>query len=145
MDTSKIVEGIKNASLICQCEVINRDPIVIIDGAHNPEGMKKFCDISLLKVSQGKPIHVIFACCKDKNLGGILSVIGETTNDLTLTTFDYPAARGEEEFFLFAGDYKFEANPISLLKEKMEEFKDDCIIVTGSEFFASQIRKQFIR
>lgn len=144
-DIEKAKEGIAQAKLLCQTEVVNEKPLVIVDGAHNPEGMKKFCDISLTNVLKGKPIHVIFACCKDKNLGGILSVVGEITNDLTITTFEHPRARGEEEFFLFAEDYKYVGDPIELLKAKMEEFPDDCIIVTGSEYFAAQMRKYFIK
>ena len=144
-EPQKVVDGIKEAVLPCQCEKVNNNPIVIIDGAHNPEGMKAFCDISLLKAIENKPIHVIFACCKDKNLGGLLSVIGETTNDLTITTFNHPRARNEEEFFLFAGDYKFVDDPQELLKQKMEEFPDDCFIITGSEYFAAYMRKMFIK
>ena len=144
-EPQKVVDGIKEVVLPCQCEKVNNNPIVIIDGAHNPEGMKAFCDISLLKAIENKPIHVIFACCKDKNLGALLSVIGETTNDLTITTFNHPRARNEEEFFLFAGDYKFVDNPQELLKQKMEEFPDDCFIITGSEYFAAYMRKMFIK
>lgn len=145
IDKTKAVEGIGKVILPCQTEIVNKEPLVIIDGARNQEAMKKFCDVALLKITQSKPIHVIFACCKDKNLGGLLSVIGETTNDLTITTFDNPAARGEEEYFLFADDYKFVEDPIQLLKDKMNEFPDDCFIITGSLAFASIMRKQFIK
>lgn len=143
--SEKVVSELRNAFIPCQCEVVNKNPLVIIDGAHNPEGMKKFCDISLLQITGNKPIHVLFACCKDKNLGGLLSVIGETTNDLTITTFNSPRARGEEEFFLFAGDYQFESDAKELLKNKMSEFPDDCFIITGSEIFAAEMREMFIK
>lgn len=142
-DPVQVRNGIKDTFIPCQTEVVNKSPLVIVDGAHNPEGMKKFCDISLLKVTENRPIHVLFACSKDKNLSGLLAVVGETTNDLTITTFDSPKARGEDEFFLFAEDYKYAPNPEELLKQKMEEFPDDCIIITGSEQFAAQMRKLF--
>ena len=142
-DPIQVRNGIKEAFIPCQTEVVNKSPLVIVDGAHNPEGMKKFYDISLLKVTENKPIHVLFACSKDKNLSGLLAVVGETTNDLTITTFDSPKARGEDEFFLFAEDYKYAPNPKELLKQKMEEFPDDCIVITGSEQFAAQMRKLF--
>lgn len=144
-DPIKVREGIQEAFIPCQVEVVSKKPLVIVDGAHNPEAMKRFCDVSLLKVINEKPIHVIFACTKDKNLSGLLAVIGETTRDLTITTFDSPKARGEDEFFLFADDYKYVDNPEELLRQKMEEYPDDCIIITGSQQFAAQMRKLFIK
>ena len=139
-DIEKVKEGIKKVVLPCQCEVIHNNPLVIIDGARNPEGIKKFCDVSLLKLIKERPIHVIFACCKDKNLSGLLAVIGEITNDLTLTTFDNPNAREEDEYFLFLEDYQFSKDAKQLLLDKMNEFPDDCIIITGSLAFVTYMR-----
>lgn len=144
-DTEKVVEGISKVQLPCEVEIVSRNPLVIIDGARNQEAMKKFCDVELLKIIKSRPIHVIFACCKDKNLSALLAVVGETTHDLTITTFDSPRARGEDEYFLFAEDYKFVADPIQLLNDKMQEFPDDCFFITGSLAFAALMRKQFIK
>ena len=49
----------------------------------------------------------------------------------------------EDEYFLFLGDYQFRENAVELLKEKMEQFPEDVILVTGSLAFAAYMRKAF--
>ena len=81
---------------------------------------------------------------RDKNLGNMLSSLGAITDDLTITTFDNPRARTEEEYFLFAADYPFVENAEELIKSKMAEFPDDVILITGSLAFAAYAKKLFV-
>ena len=60
-----------------------------------------------------------------------------------MTTFDNPRARTEDEYFLFRDDYYFEADALALLKNKMEQFPDDAILVTGSLAFAGYMKDKF--
>ena len=117
--------------------------VVIIDGAHNPGAVEALCKSSIYNVLEGRPVHIVFACFRDKNIGNMLSSLGAITDDLTLTTFDHPRARTEDEYFLFLGDYKFEQDAKELIKNKMNEFPDDVILITGSLAFAALVRKWF--
>lgn len=142
IEIDKAVSGVKKVKMACRFEIVNHNPLVILDGAHNPEAAKE-ATISLMKyLGERKPIHVIFSCFRDKNLGSLLSHFGSLGNDLTLTTFPHPRARTEDEYFLFLGDYPYEQDAIKLLKNKMEEYKDDVILVTGSLAFVSYIKKE---
>ena len=143
IDNEKAKEGLASISIDCRMDVVHKDPLVIVDGAHNPEAMKALCETSIGNVTKGKCLHVIFACFRDKNLGNMLSSLGAITDDLTITTFDNPRARTEEEYFLFCGEYLFVENPIDLIKEKMQNYPDDAILVTGSLAFAAYIKKAF--
>ena len=127
----------------CRMDVLKKQPLVIVDGAHNPEAMKQLCETSIYPVAQGKPIHVVFACFRDKNLGNMLSSLGAITDDLTITTFDNPRARTEDEYFLFAADYPFVENAEELIRSKMQEFPDDVILATGSLAFAAYVKDLF--
>lgn len=144
IDVQKAKEGIGEVYMECRMDVVKDNPIVIIDGAHNPEAMKKLCSTPLGLITKGKPIHVVFACFRDKNLGNMLSYLGAITDDLTITTFDNPRARTEEEYFLFAADYPFVENAEELIKSKMAEFPDDVILITGSLAFAAYAKKLFV-
>ena len=101
------------------------------------------CKDSLPIVVGDKPVHVIFACFRDKNLAGLLASVGEITDDLTITTFDNPRARTEDEYFLFAQDYPFVEDAKSLLIEKIQQYPEDVILVTGSLAFAAYIKSLF--
>ena len=139
----KAVVGIGKTKMPCRLEILNENPLVVVDGAHNPEGMALLCKDALPQIVRDRPVHVIFACFRDKNLAGMLASVGEITDDLTLTTFDNPRARTEDEYFLFAQDYPFEADAVALLKRKIEEFPEDIILVTGSLAFAAYMSAAF--
>ena len=144
IDVEKGKAGISEVYMECRMDVIKEKPLIIIDGAHNPEAMKILCEKSLGHVTQGKNIHVIFACFRDKNLGNMLSYLGAVTDDLTITTFDNPRARTEEEYFLFAADYPFVENAEELIRNKIAEFPEDAILITGSLAFAAYAKKLFL-
>ncbi len=143
-EIDKVKEGLANTFMKCRMEVVSKKPLVIVDGGHNPEAIKNLCDSSLYTAMEGKPIHVVFACFRDKNLGNMLAVLGEVTDDLTMTTFDNPRARTEDEYFLFLQDYPFESNAKELIVRKMNEYPEDAILVTGSLAFASYVRELFV-
>ena len=139
-DPSLVVKGIEKVFMPCRGELYSKEPMIILDGAHNPEAMKNLCERSIYSITKEKPIHVVFCCFRDKNLGGMLSSLGEITDDLTLTTFDNPRARSVDEYFLFLGDYPFKENAKELIQEKINNFPNDAILVTGSLAFAAYVR-----
>ena len=147
LDTFKVnEEGIRNglntSHMIARMNIINSHPYVIIDGAHNPEAMETLKQ-SLETLPFIKPIHVIFACFKDKNIERMLAELNFISSDITLTTFDHPRARTYEEYFLFAGEYPFVEDYQKAIVDKMNEFKDDIILITGSLAFASLVNDTF--
>ena len=115
-------------------------PLVIIDGAHNAEAAYATVNAYMRRVR--RQCHVIFSCFRDKNLGALLAQFGSIPGELTLTTFPHPRARTEDEFFLFLDEYTFQEDAIALIKQKMEEFPEDVILVCGSLAFAAYIRKE---
>lgn len=140
----KVLSGIWNNFMPCRMDIIKNNPMVILDGAHNPEAMAKLCESHIYVVTQNKPIHVIFACFRDKNLGNMLASLGAITDDLTITTFNNPRARTQDEYFLFADDYPFEENALELINRKINEFPDDAILITGSLAFSAYVKKLFL-
>ena len=142
-EKEKVAEGLGNVYMPCRLDIVKKQPLVIIDGAHNPEGMSMLCKDSLTNVVGEKPVHVIFACFRDKNLAGLLASVGEITDDLTITTFNNPRARTEDEYFLFAQDYPFVGDAKQLLIDKINQYPDDAILVTGSLAFAAYMKTLF--
>ena len=129
-------KGLKAKLLPCRFEYIKKN--VMVDGAHNPEAMKSLAE-TLSKVEQ-RPIHVIFAAFRDKNIDQMLIALGSISNDVVLTTFDHKRARTEEEYFLYLGDYKFVDDYLGYIKELEEKYPEDLILITGSLCFAGLVR-----
>ena len=135
-----IKEGLANTYMPVRMEILKEKPLLIVDGSHNPEGVNNLVK-SLQNVAQNREIHVLFACFRDKNIERMIAYLGEYSKDITLTTFPHERARTEEEFFLYMEDYSFKEDAIAAIKELMEKYPDDCILVTGSLAFAAYIKQ----
>ena len=138
-----IKEGLANTYMPVRMEILKEKPLLIVDGSHNPEGVNNLVK-SLQNVAQNREIHVLFACFRDKNIERMIAYLGEYSKDITLTTFPHERARTEEEFFLYMEDYAFKEDAIAALKELMEKYPDDCILVTGSLAFAAYIKQNLL-
>lgn len=137
-----ISQGLADVKMPCRMDFMAKHPNVLIDGGHNPEGMKNLKK-AVESLGFGGNIRVIFACFTDKNLQGMLAVIGELADELILTTFDNPRARTLEDYFLFAEDYKFIESPKEAIENCIENYPSDLIIVTGSLAFAAYAKGLF--
>ena len=133
--------GLKSVSMECRMDVLDNDKLTIIDGAHNPEAFEKLSN-SLQKGRFNKNIRVLLASFKDKNIIQMLSIIGSISESITLTTFDHPRARKEEDYFLFVSDYDFIDDPIEAYKKLKEQYPEDIILITGSLAFAAYMKKR---
>ena len=134
VDEEAIKAGLASVSVPGRFTLIKESPIIIIDGAHNPEAIHHLReDIDALALN--KPIHVVFASFRDKNITNMLPEIA-LLGDVSLTTFDHVRARNEEDYFLYLEEYKFVEDHISLIREIKSNYPDDVILVTGSLVFA---------
>lgn len=123
-------------------DIISNKPTIILDGAHNPEAMQNLSK-SIAKHQYSSQIHVLFCCFRDKNIQSMLETLSLLSNDVILTTFNHPRARTEEEYFLFAEDYRFVNDYKSALNELISTYPDDIILITGSLAFVSFVKKDF--
>ncbi|MBO4449304.1 MAG: bifunctional folylpolyglutamate synthase/dihydrofolate synthase [Clostridiales bacterium] len=69
-----ISEGISLTRWKCRCEILSLDPLVIIDGGHNPQGAESlaitFNDI-LDGSLKGKPLRIVAGMMADKDVRGV--------------------------------------------------------------------------
>ena len=111
---------------------------VIFDGAHNPEAIDALMK-SLMPLTAGKPVHVLFASMRDKNIAVELPRLGTDAKDITLTTFSHPFAKGEMDYFLYTADYPYVENAKMALQNLQHLYPEDWILVTGSEAFVKEL------
>lgn len=137
-----VYKGLLTSKLKCRMDIINeKKTTVIIDGSHNPEAMNLLAkDMSI--VSKGKPIHILFACFKDKNIENMLASMNLLTNDIVLTTFAHSRCRTIDEYFLYVDDYKYEENHQTALQNLLDKYPNDIILVTGSLAFAFLVKDE---
>ncbi len=141
VEESALKEGLKLPLPKGKFEVIQGEPLLIIDGAHNPEAIKKLRnDVDLLGL--GKEIFVIFATFKDKNITSMLPEIG-LLGKTYITTFNHSRARDEFDYFLFLNEYEYNSDYKALINQIKNEHPESAIVIAGSNIFACLVSDEY--
>ena len=125
-------------------EVVSREPLMILDGAHNPHAIK-----TLLATLQERfaDYHkeILFTCIKTKALEDMLDLLGAIPDtELILTHFDDSRATDESVLKEAAKSRNLSYQDWQdFLEQKLTDKKEEkqtVRIVTGSLYFLSQVR-----
>ena len=143
-----VYEGLEKAVQIGRFEIMKRDPLVIIDGAHNPDGARTLRE-TCLKLLEGKRILMLTGMLKDKDTVGILGEFMKITHDFVVTEPDNPRKmtafelRSEVES-MGARAISFK-DPDDALDFAMNASKDyDCLVCAGSLYLIGHLRARLI-
>ena len=140
IDENHIKSGLKNAFIPARLEVVSRDPLIIIDGAHNPDGATSL--VAALK--EFKDVTAIIGVMGDKNYGEVLAKTLPYCKNVVCVTPEGPRSLPADELCCQAKKYcdnVFVADTLetSILLAK-EVSKSQPIFVFGSLYLASQLR-----
>ena len=138
-----VVQALEETSWSGRLEIVSKDPLVILDGAHNPHAIKALV-ATLQERFADHQKEILFTCIKTKALEDMLDLLSALPDtELTLTHFDDSRATDEEVL-------KAAARSRKLNYQSWQEFLDQKIteneekktvrIVTGSLYFLSQVR-----
>lgn len=127
-------------------EQVSKNPLIILDGAHNPEKMR--ATISSLDGNY----CAVFAATKQKDVKGMLVELIPKTSKLFVTQYGVFTDMGRVESLtpqeladvikeMKKGNYSLVSEP----KQALEKAKEECerILVTGSLYLVGEIRNLF--
>ena len=77
-------------------QILRRDPIVIVDGAHNPGGARVLA-ASLRSYFPEQPVTLVLGISADKDRAGILRALAPVASRLILTAYGSPRAASPAE------------------------------------------------
>lgn len=139
-----LVKALKETKWKGRFEVLKTNPLVVIDGAHNPQGIDALCN-NLSKYLDYDKIYLIFGVLKDKDVDDMLMNITSMANEIITLSPNSPRALSSEElkekvsFFnkncISCKDYK-EAYDYFLAKAT----KKDLILICGSLYMIGDFR-----
>ncbi|MEK3890571.1 bifunctional folylpolyglutamate synthase/dihydrofolate synthase [Bacillus sp. FSL K6-3431] len=142
LDEAIIRSGLIKAYWPGRMEILHTEPVILIDGAHNPEGLRAL-SAALDNRYLGKNIKVIFAALKDKDLTEMFSVFNNMNVELHVTQFDFPRAASAEELKAMSGNHVIKAHVEwrALIKEQINSMQsNEVLVITGSLYFISLVR-----
>ncbi|ORO44212.1 dihydrofolate synthase [Streptococcus oralis subsp. tigurinus] len=139
-----VAQALKETRWPGRLEVVSSNPLLILDGAHNPHAIKALL-ATLRERFADYHKEILFTCIKTKALEDMLDLL-ETVPDsqLTLTHFDDSRATNESVLKETAKSRNLNYRGWQdFLEQKLTDKKEEkqtVRIVTGSLYFLSQVR-----
>ena len=144
-----ISRGLEKTRWQARFEVISKDPLVIFDGAHNPEGIAAAVE-SIRHYFGNERVYALTGVLRDKDYNIIASDISKVASRAFTLTPDNPRALSAEEYAEVLKEKGVEATPYpdieSALSAAREQAKRDGVplICMGSLYLYSSIIDYFI-
>ncbi|ADI25897.1 folylpolyglutamate synthase/dihydrofolate synthase family protein [Geobacillus sp. C56-T3] len=144
IDPEHIADGLATAAWPGRFEQVSDSPLIILDGAHNEAGIRSLVE-TVRAHYPDKRVHVLFAALTDKPLERMVQRLDELADTITFTTFDFPRAAAAEQLAdlsshpqkAVTGDW------IGWIGEKKNQMgSDELMLITGSLYFISEVRKR---
>ena len=138
-----ITEGIAAAVLCGRTEILSTRPLVMLDGGHNPDGMRALARV----IADKRPVHAVIGLCADKNLRAALGeIIPFVDSFVTVDGFSDRAENAEKLAELInslGGRASTAKSPLpELIAEISRSNPDGLTLVCGSLYLVSAVHAQ---
>ncbi|PLX26053.1 hypothetical protein C0580_00750 [Candidatus Parcubacteria bacterium] len=147
-NTQSIINSFK---LTCRQEIIQKNPLVILDGSHNKDKLANLIDF--VQKQKYKNLHLLVAFAQNKNYKIPFKKLLKISDEVYLTRFLMTERKSaslrdmqkiaksiktEKSIYMYNDPYQ--ALDTALKSAK----KDDLILVTGSFFLSGELRKKWV-
>lgn len=138
-----VIKGIAASAMPARLELINKKPIIILDGGHN-EGCAKAVEAYIDKFFKDKRIVMVSSMMADKDYEAYLSLVASKASVFIATKADVPRALSSDELMKAAEKYCKECYSASIPEKAVKKgiglCNDDVFIACGSFYLAGEIR-----
>lgn len=142
-----IRNGLAKTTWPARMERVSEFPLVILDGAHNDHAMQRLID-NMQKEFSNRRIYILFSALETKDITQMLEDLCQISNsEIIITTFDYPRAiQLSKQYEKINPDKIRVATAWQIgLADLLEKITDeDLILITGSLYFVSEVRKYLL-
>ena len=160
LDYEAVLAGFANVTSPGRCEVLHRDPTIIIDAAHNPHGARAITDTIQNEFTFDEVIG-IFAAMADKDVEGALTELEKVMDSVIVTKNSSSRSMAVEDVEaiasrIFGADRVFAADTLEdaiekAIKDAVRPLSEDTlgILITGSVVTVGEaraiVRKRFAK
>lgn len=134
--------GLNSAYWPGRFDILCKDPLIVIDGAHNEEGMETLVH-ELENRYQDYKVKVIFAALTDKKLDNMIMKLDRIADEITFVTFDFPRAAQAKFLYQMSQleNKHVNNNWKKEISEQLLKIKDkEILVITGSLYFLSEVK-----
>lgn len=140
-----IQQGFNQVVWPARFEILQRNPLVIIDSAHNRDSALKL-RLALDDYFPGIPVILLFGASEDKDIAGMFAELMPRVRQLIATKSIHPRAIDPEKLVEMAHQYDRPAQAVSEIEQAveiaLETAKNEAMVLaTGSIFVAAAVRE----
>lgn len=140
----QMIEGISKLKMPARNEIISTNPLVMIDGGHNPEGVDALC-LTLKTYCKDKKIIAVFGMMKDKDYSYCVKNLAPLCSRIYTTTPSNPRALPAKELAAAVKPYCAKVKAVDdyakAYEKALKKVEDDgMILICGSLYLASDIK-----
>jgi len=145
VDESAILEGFTATRWQGRFEHIQHDPPVVLDGAHNLEGMAALIQ-TLINVYPNRKKKFIFSALQTKDAKEMMAMMGEVATHVMFTKGSHPQGQaGKVLHDGYKGASSFDENHQQAIEGCMSTLaKGDVLVICGSLYFISDARAHLL-
>ena len=127
-------------------EVIDRDPIVLVDGAHNPAGLERSLEAAQ-KLAKSRPLVIVFGAMKDKDLSSMLALLRRVNAPVIFSRIDWHRAAPPADLAaLFHGESETAESAAEALSRARERAgRAGMVFVCGSLYLVGEVKALPVR
>ncbi len=142
-----ICDAMQDVRWPARLEVLQTNPTILLDGAHNPPGAESLREALKEDFAQ-KKIHLVIGVMADKDIVGILRRLLPLAETAIFTKPRYARAASPEDIRKMARPYIKKCYVIAEPSAAIQEARnlagpDDLICITGSLYFAGEVKQLF--
>ncbi|HBZ57481.1 MAG TPA: bifunctional folylpolyglutamate synthase/dihydrofolate synthase [Syntrophobacteraceae bacterium] len=147
LDEAAIHRGLLKVHWPARLEVLQQHPLIVLDGAHNPQGAECLRD-ALKRDFSYRRLHLVVGVMRDKDLRGILRRLLPIADTVTFTRPRYERAADPEQLKALSDPYNRNHSVIADVASAIQHARrlatpDDLICITGSLYFAGEVKELF--
>ncbi|MHC1737492.1 MAG: folylpolyglutamate synthase/dihydrofolate synthase family protein [Ignavibacteriaceae bacterium] len=142
---------VKNTSFQGRYEIYSEIPKVIMDSAHNPEGVYHFMDEFKKETGLYRKNILLFSALRDKNITDMVKNLSGTFDEIYVTQINFERSSTTEELEkIFSGNPAYKGIPIkavtdhtAFIKKYMadEENRKNSLVILGSMYLLGEVKK----
>ncbi len=103
-DRAKVLKGVREARWEGRLETVRMQPLVLLDGAHNVEGVTALA--AHVRDVIGRRVVLVFGAMKDKELGAMTRILFPIASKIVLTRVPYKRSADPEDLLAAAPRFK---------------------------------------
>jgi dihydrofolate synthase / folylpolyglutamate synthase len=145
INNSDIIEALKNVEWIGRLEVLNKKPLIVLDGAHNIDGINNLVK-SVKKYLLYNNMILIIGILADKKVDEMVSQIVPMAKKIIVVTPNSKRAQNANELKNTIKKYNTNCEAVNNYEEAYDSAStyckmDDLILVCGSLYMIGDMRK----